>query len=59
MIRISPLKPELVSRELFLDGQPVRIGRRAFAMLAVLIAEKGALVLRITYCSREITVADP
>ncbi|WNC92476.1 winged helix-turn-helix domain-containing protein [Paraburkholderia sp. FT54] len=44
MIRIGPLQVDLASRELFLDGQPVRIGSRAFDMLAVLIDANGALV---------------
>ncbi|MFM0549461.1 winged helix-turn-helix domain-containing protein [Paraburkholderia sediminicola] len=44
MIRIGPLHVDLASRELFLDGQPVRIGSRAFDILAVLIAANGALV---------------
>jgi predicted ATPase/DNA-binding winged helix-turn-helix (wHTH) protein len=44
MIRIGPLQVDLARRELFLDGQPVRLGSRAFDMLAVLIASKGALV---------------
>ncbi|MFP3610438.1 winged helix-turn-helix domain-containing protein [Paraburkholderia sp. SIMBA_050] len=44
MIRIGPLQVDLASRELFLDGQPVRIGSRAFDILAVLIAANGALV---------------
>ena len=44
MIRIGPLQVDLASRELFLDGQPVRLGSRAFDMLAVLIAANGALV---------------
>ncbi|AFT85689.1 winged helix-turn-helix domain-containing protein [Paraburkholderia phenoliruptrix] len=44
MIRIGPLQVDLVGRELLLDGQPVRIGSRAFDMLAVLIAAKGELV---------------
>jgi len=44
MIRIGPLQVDLASRELVVDGQPVRIGSRAFDMLAVLIAAKGELV---------------
>ncbi|MFB9128477.1 winged helix-turn-helix domain-containing protein [Paraburkholderia dipogonis] len=44
MIRIGPLQVDLASRELFLDGQPVRIGSRAFDILAVLIGANGALV---------------
>ncbi|MFM0224072.1 ATP-binding protein [Paraburkholderia dipogonis] len=44
MTRIGPLQVDLASRELFLDGQPVRIGSRAFDILAVLIAANGALV---------------
>lgn len=44
MTRIGPLHVDLASRELFLDGQPVRIGSRAFDILAVLIAANGALV---------------
>jgi predicted ATPase/DNA-binding winged helix-turn-helix (wHTH) protein len=44
MIRIGPLQVDLTSRELLLDGQPVRIGSRAFDMFAVLIAAKGELV---------------
>ncbi|HYS64324.1 MAG TPA: winged helix-turn-helix domain-containing protein [Paraburkholderia sp.] len=44
MIRIGPLQVDLASRELFLDGQPVRLGSRAFDILAVLIAANGALV---------------
>ncbi|MBW9140024.1 winged helix-turn-helix domain-containing protein, partial [Rhizobium pusense] len=38
------LQVDLASRELVVDGQPVRIGSRAFDMLAVLIAAKGELV---------------
>src|SRR5579863_10410685 len=44
MICIGPLQVDLASRELFRDGQPVRLGSRAFDMLAVLIAANGALV---------------
>ncbi|MGE8164912.1 ATP-binding protein [Paraburkholderia sp. NPDC080076] len=44
MTRIGPLQVDLASRELLLDGQPVRIGTRAFDILAVLIAANGALV---------------
>src|SRR5438309_504446 len=44
MIRIGPLQVDVASRELFIDGQPVRLGSRAFDMLAVLIAANGALV---------------
>ncbi|MFM0208540.1 winged helix-turn-helix domain-containing protein [Paraburkholderia sediminicola] len=44
MIRIGPLQVDLVSRELFRDGQPLRLGSRAFDMLAVLIAANGTLV---------------
>jgi predicted ATPase/DNA-binding winged helix-turn-helix (wHTH) protein len=44
MLRIGPLQVDVASRELFLDGQPVRLGSRAFDMLAVLIAANGALV---------------
>src|ERR1700758_1361637 len=44
MFRIGPLQVDVASRELFLDGQPVRLGSRAFDMLAVLIAANGALV---------------
>ncbi|MFM0396255.1 ATP-binding protein [Paraburkholderia phytofirmans] len=48
MIRIGPLQVDLASRELFLDGQPVRIGSRAFDILAVLIGANGALVSKST-----------
>jgi predicted ATPase/DNA-binding winged helix-turn-helix (wHTH) protein len=44
MVRIGPLEVDVASRELFLDGQPVRLGSRAFDLLAVLIAANGALV---------------
>lgn len=44
MIRIGPLLVDVASRALFLDGQPVRLGSRAFDMLAVLIEANGALV---------------
>lgn len=44
MTRIGPLQVDFASRELFLDGQLVRLGGRAFDILAVLIAAKGALV---------------
>ncbi|MFL9960065.1 winged helix-turn-helix domain-containing protein [Paraburkholderia sediminicola] len=44
MFRIGPLQVDVASREMFLDGQPVRLGSRAFDMLAVLIAANGALV---------------
>ncbi|AXL50230.1 transcriptional regulator [Paraburkholderia caffeinilytica] len=44
MICIGPLQVDLAGRELFRDGQPLRLGSRAFDMLAVLIAANGALV---------------
>jgi predicted ATPase/DNA-binding winged helix-turn-helix (wHTH) protein len=44
MIHIGPLQVDLERREVFLDGQPVRLGSRAFDMLAVLIAANGGLV---------------
>ncbi|WP_144148989.1 winged helix-turn-helix domain-containing protein [Paraburkholderia sp. BCC1884] len=44
MTRIGPLQVDLASRELFLDGQLVRLGGRAFDILTVLIAAKGGLV---------------
>ncbi|RDJ98049.1 winged helix-turn-helix domain-containing protein [Paraburkholderia lacunae] len=44
MIHIGPLQVDLPRREMFVDGQPVRLGSRAFDMLAVLIAANGALV---------------
>jgi DNA-binding winged helix-turn-helix (wHTH) protein len=44
MIHIGPLQVDLERREVILDGQPVRLGSRAFDMLAVLIAANGGLV---------------
>ncbi|AUT76122.1 transcriptional regulator [Paraburkholderia hospita] len=44
MIRIGQLQVDVATRELFLDGKAVRLGSRAFDMLAVLIAANGALV---------------
>ncbi|SOE95724.1 Predicted ATPase [Burkholderia sp. D7] len=44
MIHIGPLHVDVERREVFLDGQPVRLGSRAFDMLAVLIAANGGLV---------------
>ncbi|HXZ08518.1 MAG TPA: winged helix-turn-helix domain-containing protein, partial [Paraburkholderia sp.] len=44
MIRIGPLLVDLERREVFADGRPVRLGSRAFDMLAVLIAANGELV---------------
>ena len=44
MICIGPLQVDLDRREVWLDGAPVRIGSRAFDMLAVLIAANGGLV---------------
>ncbi|MGF6773740.1 putative ATPase/DNA-binding winged helix-turn-helix (wHTH) protein [Paraburkholderia sp. GAS199] len=44
MIRIGPLQVDIDRREVFLDGEPVRLGSRAFDMLAVLIAANGGLV---------------
>ena len=44
MICIGPLQVDLARREIALDGQPVRLGSRAFDILAVLIAADGALV---------------
>lgn len=44
MIHIGPLQVDVERREVFLDGQPVRLGSRAFDMLAVLIAANGELV---------------
>ncbi|WP_168791462.1 ATP-binding protein [Paraburkholderia aromaticivorans] len=52
MIRIGPLQVDLASRELFLDGQPVRIGSRAFDILAVLIGANGALVSKSAMLER-------
>ncbi|SEE89450.1 Predicted ATPase [Burkholderia sp. WP9] len=44
MICIGPLQVDIDRREVFLHGTPVRIGSRAFDMLAVLIAANGGLV---------------
>ena len=44
MICIGPLQVDIERREVFLDGEPVRLGSRAFDMLAVLIAANGKLV---------------
>ncbi|NPT53738.1 winged helix-turn-helix domain-containing protein [Paraburkholderia elongata] len=44
MIHIGPLQVDVERREVFLDGQPVRFGSRAFDILAVLIAANGGLV---------------
>src|SRR5579859_7480616 len=44
MIQIGPLEVDVERREVFLDGRPVRLGSRAFDMLAVLIAANGGLV---------------
>lgn len=44
MIRIGPLHVDIDRREVFLDGEPVRLGSRAFDMLVVLIEAKGGLV---------------
>ncbi|MFP3562790.1 ATP-binding protein [Paraburkholderia sp. SIMBA_030] len=44
MIHIGPLQVDVERREVFLDGQPVRLGSRAFDVLAVLIAANGGLV---------------
>ena len=44
MIHIGPLQVDVERREVFLDGQPVRLGSRAFDMLAVLISANGGLV---------------
>jgi predicted ATPase/DNA-binding winged helix-turn-helix (wHTH) protein len=44
MIRIGRLQVNIDRREVLLDGEPVRLGSRAFDMLAVLIAAKGGLV---------------
>lgn len=44
MICIGPLQVDLARREIALDGQPVRLGSRAFDILAILIAADGALV---------------
>lgn len=44
MICIGPLQVDIDRREVFLRGAPVRIGSRAFDMLAVLIAANGGLV---------------
>ncbi|WP_176061227.1 winged helix-turn-helix domain-containing protein [Paraburkholderia sp. BCC1876] len=44
MIRIGSLLVDLERREVLADGKPVRLGSRAFDMLAVLIAANGELV---------------
>ncbi|WP_250493941.1 winged helix-turn-helix domain-containing protein [Caballeronia sp. GAWG1-1] len=44
MIRIGPLQVDLERRQLLLDDEPVRLGSRAFDILAVLVAADGALV---------------
>lgn len=44
MICIGPLQVDIDRREMLIDGTPVRIGSRAFDMLAVLIAANGGLV---------------
>ncbi|MBB3261700.1 putative ATPase [Paraburkholderia bannensis] len=44
MIRIGPLQVNIDRREVSLDGERVRLGSRAFDMLAVLIAANGGLV---------------
>ncbi|CAN7780592.1 winged helix-turn-helix domain-containing protein [Paraburkholderia hospita] len=44
MIRIGPLQVDIDAREVFLDNEPVRLGSRAFDMLAVLISANGELV---------------
>jgi predicted ATPase/DNA-binding winged helix-turn-helix (wHTH) protein len=44
MICIGPLQVDLACRALSLDGEPVRLGSRAFDILAVLVAADGALV---------------
>ncbi|WP_144149143.1 ATP-binding protein [Paraburkholderia sp. BCC1884] len=44
MIRIGPLEVDIGAREVLLDSAPVRLGSRAFDMLAVLIAANGELV---------------
>ncbi|RKT21606.1 winged helix family transcriptional regulator [Paraburkholderia sp. RAU2J] len=44
MIRIGPLEVDLGRREVLIDGRPVRLGSRAFDMLATLIAANGELV---------------
>ncbi|RKE35733.1 putative ATPase [Paraburkholderia sp. BL23I1N1] len=44
MIHIGPLQVDVERREVFLDGQPVRLGSRAFDVLAILIAANGGLV---------------
>ncbi|WP_177313891.1 winged helix-turn-helix domain-containing protein, partial [Burkholderia ubonensis] len=44
MIRIGPLQVFLDKREIQANGQPVRIGSRAFDILELLILANGALV---------------
>ncbi|WP_010099305.1 winged helix-turn-helix domain-containing protein, partial [Burkholderia ubonensis] len=44
MIRIGPLQVFLDKREIQSNGQPVRIGSRAFDILELLIRANGALV---------------
>jgi predicted ATPase/DNA-binding winged helix-turn-helix (wHTH) protein len=44
MICIGPIQVDIGRREVFLDGIAVRLGSRAFDMLAVLIAANGGLV---------------
>jgi predicted ATPase/DNA-binding winged helix-turn-helix (wHTH) protein len=44
MISIGPLQVDLARRELFRDGELVRLGSRAFDMLAALIAANGKMV---------------
>ncbi|WP_306805642.1 winged helix-turn-helix domain-containing protein [Caballeronia sp. BR00000012568055] len=44
MIRIGPLQVDLACRAVWLDGETVRLGSRAFDILAVLAAADGALV---------------
>ncbi|MGF6574825.1 putative ATPase/DNA-binding winged helix-turn-helix (wHTH) protein [Paraburkholderia sp. GAS333] len=44
MICIGPLQVDTERREVFLEGEPVHLGGRAFDMLAVLIAANGKLV---------------
>ncbi|OXC72704.1 winged helix-turn-helix domain-containing protein [Caballeronia sordidicola] len=44
MIQIGPLHIDVDRREVFVDGEPVRLGSRALDVLAVLIAADGKLV---------------
>jgi DNA-binding winged helix-turn-helix (wHTH) protein len=46
MIRIGSLDVSIELREVLSDGQPVRLGSRAFDILALLVAADGKLVSR-------------